>query len=70
MIHISVNGEQQVLADGLTLQSALRQWQQQRLIGERYAVAINGEFVPRHDYAGRRLSSGDAIDIVQAVVGG
>jgi sulfur carrier protein len=34
------------------------------------AVAVNGEVVPRADWAGRRLRSGDEVEIVGAVQGG
>lgn len=70
MIHVSVNGVPQTFTASPILQNALQQWQQQQLIGERYAVAINGEFVSQRDYGNRRLYHGDTVDIVQAVAGG
>ncbi|MBB5213149.1 sulfur carrier protein ThiS [Microbulbifer hydrolyticus] len=38
--------------------------------GETFAVARNGDFVPRADYADTRLNHGDSLDIVAPVVGG
>lgn len=34
------------------------------------AVAVNGEVVPRGDWAGWRLADGDAVEVVTAVSGG
>lgn len=34
------------------------------------AVAVNGEVVPRGDWAARRLTDGDAVEVVTAVAGG
>lgn len=38
--------------------------------GEKVAVAVNGEFVPRSHYGATLLSEGDCIDIVKPVGGG
>ncbi|VVE18830.1 thiamine biosynthesis protein ThiS [Pandoraea horticolens] len=35
-----------------------------------FATAINGQFVPKTQYAARSLSQGDKIDVVQPVAGG
>ncbi|WP_338862575.1 sulfur carrier protein ThiS [Mycetohabitans rhizoxinica] len=35
-----------------------------------YAVAINGEFVPRAQHPARALTQGDRIDVVKPVAGG
>ncbi len=40
------------------------------LQGERMAIAINRSVIRRTDYPTRRLTHGDAIDIVHAVGGG
>lgn len=34
------------------------------------AVAVNGEVVPRSDWAARRLAPGDRVEVVRAVQGG
>jgi sulfur carrier protein len=35
-----------------------------------FAVAWNGEFIPRADYAGCKIQPGDLIDIVHPAAGG
>jgi sulfur carrier protein len=35
-----------------------------------YAVAVNGEFVPRTQHGTRALASGDRVDVVRPVAGG
>jgi sulfur carrier protein len=40
------------------------------LSGRRLAVEMNGEIVPRSEYAQRRLADGDQVEIVQAIGGG
>ena len=38
--------------------------------GEGFAIAINGEFVPRSNYASTAVKAGDCIDVVAPVTGG
>lgn len=38
--------------------------------GQPYAVALNGEFVPKTHYANTPLNHGDTLDIVSPVGGG
>ncbi|AZZ89767.1 sulfur carrier protein ThiS [Hahella sp. KA22] len=38
--------------------------------GVGFAVAINGEFVPRSAYAQTKVSAGDLVDVVAPVAGG
>ncbi len=40
------------------------------LTGRRLAVELNGEIVPRGEYATHPLAEGDCIEIVQAIGGG
>jgi sulfur carrier protein len=35
-----------------------------------FAAAVNGQFVPKTQYAARALAHGDRIDVVQPVAGG
>ena len=66
-IELSVNNESKTVAINTLLGDALQQWG----YGDtKIAVAINGEFVPRSTYAGRKLLQGDQIDIVKPVGGG
>ncbi|WOX05085.1 sulfur carrier protein ThiS [Microbulbifer pacificus] len=56
-----VQHEQETIADLL---------QQLGYSGDTFAVALNGDFVPRASYAETHLNSGDKLDIVAPVVGG
>lgn len=66
MIEISLNNSLTQIAAGTYLSAALEQWE----MGEKVAVAINGEFVPRSTYAQRVIEPGDKIDVVKPVGGG
>ena len=67
MYEISMNGERLetsaatlmdlLLARGYALENA-------------FACAINSAFVPRQQWAGRKLENGDRIDIVTPITGG
>jgi len=67
VMEIEVNGQQQrvppeaTAADLITLLG---------LAGQRLAMEINAEIVPRSGYAARRLNDGDRIEIVRAIGGG
>jgi sulfur carrier protein len=41
-----------------------------RLAGNRVAVAVNDEIVPRARHAERRLAEGDRVEVIHAVAGG
>lgn len=66
-MEIILNGEPRDVADGL---SAAGLVELLGLAGRRYAMEINGELVPRGAQAGRGLTPGDRVEIVQAVGGG
>lgn len=67
MIEVSLNDERVQLPEPTPLQTALAQWQ----YGEgKFAVAINGEFVPRSRYGAAVVNDGDRLDIVEPVGGG
>ncbi|HEY6985127.1 MAG TPA: sulfur carrier protein ThiS [Rhodanobacteraceae bacterium] len=40
------------------------------LEGRRIAIEVNREIVPRSDYAARRLSADDRVEVVHAIGGG
>ena len=67
MLTVSINGEAVQLDSEMTVTELLSQQGQQN---KRVAVAINGEFVPRSQYAKTQISNKDEIDIVTAVGGG
>lgn len=67
MITVSVNNQIKTLPPASSVSEALCLWDYR---GEKIAVAINGEFVPRSSYAERQLQANDCIDIVAPVQGG
>jgi len=40
------------------------------VLGERVAIELNQEVVPKSEYASRQLQAADQIEIIQAVGGG
>ncbi|WP_339897824.1 sulfur carrier protein ThiS [uncultured Gilvimarinus sp.] len=69
-IEIFLNGTRCELPPATSLSEAINQWQTQNSVGEKFAAAINGEFVPRSQHSSTLLASGDLVDIVQPVGGG
>jgi sulfur carrier protein len=67
MIEIVLNGQTHSLPPSTSVAVALSLWGYRC---EQIAVAINGEFVARADYAEKLLSARDLIDIVAPVQGG
>jgi thiamine biosynthesis protein ThiS len=66
-VKATVNGSAMELQDGITIENLLAQLEiDLRLV----AVEQNLEIVPKVDYATRRISEGDSIEIVQFVGGG
>lgn len=63
---ISINQQPLDMADTAVLADALAAFNAR----PPFAVAINGDFVPRTLYAAQPLSDGDRIDVVQPVAGG
>lgn len=64
---ITVNAEARSFPDPLTVAELLR------LLGKdpgKLAVEVNRDVVPRADHPARRLSDGDAVEIVTLVGGG
>lgn len=66
-MQILVNGELRQLQSAVELSLLLEQL---GYCGSGFAVALNGDFVPRASYANLMLNEGDALDIVAPVVGG
>lgn len=67
MIEVILNGEQCSLPRATSISTALQQWGYRC---EQIAVAINGEFVARGDYAQRVLDERDLVDVVAPMQGG
>ncbi|WP_428818630.1 sulfur carrier protein ThiS [Microbulbifer sp. MCCC 1A16149] len=66
-MQLLVNGETVTAKQGDTVAAILEQL---GYSGETFAVACNGDFVPRGTYDEARLKPGDRLDIVAPVVGG
>ncbi len=66
-MHILLNGKQKELADGALISDLVDML---ALTGQRFAVEINAELVPRSRFALHPLNPGDQVEIIQAVGGG
>ncbi len=64
---ITVNGEIQEVPDGITAADLV---QNLGLIGQRIAMEVNREIVPRSQHHEHVLQAGDTVEIVRAVGGG
>ena len=67
MTTVTLNGEQRELPDGATVETVVRE------LGapERgVAVAVDGQVVPRGDWAGTRVRDGQQVEVLRAVQGG
>ncbi len=66
-MQIIVNGTATDAAQAATLSALLAQL---KLAGQRLAVELNGEIVPRSQHAQTTLKPGDHLEIVHAIGGG
>jgi len=66
-MEITLNGETRALPDGLTAAGLIDHLD---LTGQRLAMEVNGEIVPRSEHAWHVLQAGDKIEIVRAIGGG
>ena len=66
-MHVTINGAEKEVPDGLTVRDLVAHL---GLGAGPLAVEINREIVPRADHATRKVSLGDAIEIVHFVGGG
>ncbi len=64
---ITVNGKPREIDGETDLPSFLRTF---GINPQLVAVAINGEVVPKHDYASARVRAGDVLEVVRMVGGG
>jgi sulfur carrier protein len=67
MIEVMLNGKPCEVPRATSVAGALEHWGYRC---EQIAVAINGEFVARGDYAHRLLDERDLVDVVAPVQGG
>ena len=66
-MHLFINGEEQEFANTLSLAELVEQL---GMKGDRVAVELNREIVPRAQWAGTQLKDGDRLEIVHFVGGG
>lgn len=66
-MQIIVNGQSRSFETSADLSSLLEQL---GYSGDTFAVALNGDFVARTDYAETEIKEGDVLDVVAPVVGG
>lgn len=67
MIEIVLNGVACALPPSTSVAQALMDWGYRC---EQIAVAVNGEFVARTDYAAKLLNACDLVDVVAPMQGG
>jgi sulfur carrier protein len=66
-MQIIVNGNSTELPDGASMADLIERL---ALAGQRLAVEVNEELVPRSRFQAHRLESGDRVEIIHAVGGG
>lgn len=66
-MQITVNGETRTAPEELT---AAQLVEELGLAGQRIAMEVNQEILPRSRYGTHRLQAGDRIEIVRAIGGG
>ena len=67
MMHALINGKPADLADGTTVAELVNAL---GLGGQRIAVELNGEILPRSRHTETRIAAGDQLEIVHAIGGG
>ena len=66
-MNITVNGSETQVADALSMAELIEHL---GLVGQRVAVEVNAELVPRSRFAEHALAPGDRVEIIHAVGGG
>jgi sulfur carrier protein len=66
-MQIYLNGEEKQFPENITMSELV---QQLDLSGQRFAIEVNAELVPRSSFEQHRLQPGDRVEIVQAIGGG
>ena len=66
-MQIYVNGEEKQIPDASDMASLIELMQ---LTGQRIAVEVNEELVPRSTFIGHQLREADRVEIIHAVGGG
>lgn len=66
-MELTVNGEPRVLPEPISVADLVIEL---GVTGRRIALELNGEIVPRGEFAATMLAPGDKLEIVQAIGGG
>lgn len=66
-MNITLNGETRNVPEGVTAAALIEQLE---LTGQRLAMEVNGEIVPRSRHGEHTLQPGDRVEIVRAIGGG
>ena len=66
-MQIILNGNPTEVPEGINVSALIERLE---LAGQRLAVEVNEELVPRSGFVERRLESGDRVEIIHAVGGG
>lgn len=70
-ITISINGQQQQVAQGSSIQQAIDHLEQfSQLESREFVIALNHNFVPRSQYDQTQLQENDAIELLSPMAGG
>lgn len=73
-IHIRINGKGFSLVSNSTLNDALECWSKKTSASlsspDRFAIALNQQFIPRTQYTGIELKTGDDIELLVPMSGG
>ena len=67
MTSVTLNGEPRELPEGATVETAVRELGE---LDRGVAVAVDGEVVPRGDWASTRVRDGQQVEVLRAVQGG
>ena len=66
-MHVQINGEPREVPAGTTVADLVADLAAR---GQRFAVEVNEELIPRSLHADRRLVEGDRVEVVHAIGGG
>ena len=72
-MQIYINGNTVKLTDAtapVNIEAALVQALPEKQLQQSFALALNGDFVGKDDYANTELANNDSIDILFPIVGG
>ena len=66
-ITVELNGESKTVTSKSNIEHAIVEW---KLTGEKFAIALNENFIPQSQYANTTLEAGDRIELLVPMQGG